>query len=405
MAFGDTLMARLGLDTSGFKAGLQSATGELSSFAGKIASAFGVSVGVAGLEQGIAKVVEYGARVQDLSERFNVNAESLQRLGNAAELHGSSLEGVAKGFNRLEIAQSRALGGNDVVTESFAALGITLDDLKSLTPEEIMMKIGKSSMNAADMVRVLGRSALDLRPTLSGLADGTIEYGKAIAAIDIKNLKEASDLWKSWGQGFTVSSGAYLGEQLSSAKAAVSFWKDAFSKIKNSGISAWESILDAQKLGIVVGKAMKDAGKAPEKIDKPKRTFAPEGDGEKPKSEAELAAAKKERERNQSSLDHLAEMNPAQDVEMRNNAQAMYAHRQAQEVKRLEAQADRQRDLQDFTGASATRARADTMRQGISGLKESDKEVGQYGKAMRDALDSSTLLLSIHNKLDVSADL
>ena len=52
-------------------------------------------------------------------------------------------------------------------------------------------------MNAADMVTVLGKSALELRPALAGIADGTSEIGGAINADDIQRLKDADDLWKN----------------------------------------------------------------------------------------------------------------------------------------------------------------------------------------------------------------
>jgi len=200
---------------SGFKnafsgAGVQSALSSLSGVLGPLAGIFTV----AGIEQAIKGTVEYGTQIEDLSRRFGVASETIQRFGNAAELNGSSLEAVAKGFRFLEVSQAKAIGGNDAMIKSFAGLGVSINDLKSLRPEEIALKIGKSSLNAADFVKVFGKSALELRPLLAGLADGTIEFGHAISNIDTERLKEANDFFQKMGQNVKIAAATVLAELL-----------------------------------------------------------------------------------------------------------------------------------------------------------------------------------------------
>src|SRR4051812_17675553 len=114
MAYGEKLIAYLGLDTAGFKTGIAGAESDLARFAGKI----GLGLSVAGLASYTKEIVAYGTTIHDLGERFNVSTTALQQFGNAGELVGTSLEGVAKGLNKMEIAQSRALGGNAVIREA-----------------------------------------------------------------------------------------------------------------------------------------------------------------------------------------------------------------------------------------------------------------------------------------------
>lgn len=152
------------------------------------------------IEEGIRGIVEYGAHVQDLSNRFGVSTTAIQQFGHAAELNGSSLDAVAQGFGKLEVAQAKALGGNQDIIKAFSGLGVSVDDLRNLSPEQIMLKIGSSSLNAADLVAVLGRSALQLRTTLAGLADGTQQLGDAMDANLIQKLKTADDTFKVFGQ-------------------------------------------------------------------------------------------------------------------------------------------------------------------------------------------------------------
>jgi hypothetical protein len=164
-----------------------------------------------GLGAEIKSVVEYGAKIEDLHQKFGVSTQALQKFGNAAEKNGGSLEGIAKAFRFLEVNQAKALGGSEAHIKAFAELGVSVSDLGSLRPEDIMLKIGASSANAADFVKILGKSALDSRVTLTGLADGTIQFGDAIADVDIAALKEADDAFKQLKQTVTILVGTGLG--------------------------------------------------------------------------------------------------------------------------------------------------------------------------------------------------
>jgi hypothetical protein len=404
MSSGEQLLARLGLDTSGFKAALKDAHSSFTSFASKL----GVGVSIAGFANEIQKLLEYGKRIDDLSKRYDVNAEALQRLGNAAELNGSSLEGVAKGFNKLEIAQSRALAGNESLLKSFLALGINVDDLRKLSPEEILVKIGKSSMNAADLVKVLGKSALDLRPVLAGLADGTIQYGKAISDVDIKQLKEADATWKTTGQTIEILTGKILAfniaQGMSAQKSAAQTYYDIlhgnFSKFVHDMVATAKA-----EIGILVPTIGAAAGTVKGLLEDDKksggdtgkrRKFASTGEG---KSKAELDAEKKERERDQLSLKDLqtegaqfGKRNADGTVTANTGTpQMIYAAQQARLVEQLEGQAKQVR-LTGFSPTGETSgqllSRADAIRQTLP-IKESEKDVGIYRQAFKDALSDT----------------
>jgi hypothetical protein len=163
------------------------------------------------IEEGIRRTVEYGNKVYELGKRFAVSTDTIQQFGNVAEKSGSSLEGVAMGFNRLDIASSKALGGNQEIVKSFNNLGVTVEDLKQLTPEQIMLKIGSSSMNAADMVKILGRNGTELRETLRKLADGSEELSDAIGVKQINALHRADEAWKTWSQNVRVYTADLIG--------------------------------------------------------------------------------------------------------------------------------------------------------------------------------------------------
>lgn len=420
MTPGDSLMARLGLDTSGFKAGLKDAHSAFSKLAGQI----GVGLSVAGIASYTRGIAEYGARVSDLGKRYQVSTDVIQKFGNAAEQNGSSLDGMAKGFNKLDIATSKALGGNEKITKAFAHLGITVADLRTMTPEELMLKLGHSSMNAADMVAVLGKSALELIPTLKGLANGTIDMGDAIDKNLIEQLKRADKELTRFGQSLKIYTASHTLQGLYDMGRA---FKDIGLDIGGATGRMWELTralfsFDSVRIKKAAGSFNDELpGHADWRQEALQRNFANYDFENMPGSpqwlakhnikaappdkisKAELAAEKKDRERDQLSLKELAGANQGHAATEQGwhgwiggtmapgTAQMQYASQQARLVQQLEEQARQVR----LTGISATGetsagllGRADAIRQTLP-IKETEKEVGIYRDAFKESLSDT----------------
>jgi hypothetical protein len=230
MGFGSSIIARLGLDSRDFREGIGSAMSSVKGLAGAV----GISFSIAGVIGAAREIVDYGDKINDLSDRYNVNAETLQRIGNVAEKEGSSLEGFARGLNKLLISASGASAGNVELVKAFDDLGITVEDLRKLSPEEIMLKIGKGSMSASSLVKVLGKNALELRPTLKGIADGTKQMGDALSAIDIKKLDEASDILKGLYEKMKIEGGKAIVDMRDDVVRSMNANKQAFDTAKSA---------------------------------------------------------------------------------------------------------------------------------------------------------------------------
>jgi hypothetical protein len=189
-------------DVNAFKADV----GKGGGLGGEIKQLVGTYLGLNALKG----VIDYGDKIADLSQRFAISSDSLQRWGNVAEKNGSSIEGVAGAMNKLEIARDKALSGDGEMIAHFKELGVTVDDLKSKSPDDLLMAIGGSSMHAADMVAVLGRNALELVPTLETVADGSTSFGSIMSAGMVQVLGEASDKIKELTQTLRVGLGSAL---------------------------------------------------------------------------------------------------------------------------------------------------------------------------------------------------
>jgi hypothetical protein len=245
-----TVNVVLGLKNSQFKQGLADSRKDVKRFkqevgdGGGMMGALGKAFAGLAIADTIKQVVDYADNISDLSDRLGVGSESLQKWGKLAEQNGSSLEGVGKALGKLTVAREDALAGNTALIDTFRNLGISVDDLRSMSVDEIMAKIGRGSMNAADMVGVLGKEAVALRPTLESAAEGGLGKMSAMSADTIKTLGDAKDqivgfagmLKDKLGEalGWVINKWKTFNETLGATSAALSevmkgsSWKDAW---------------------------------------------------------------------------------------------------------------------------------------------------------------------------------
>ena len=152
-------------DTKRFTAGIQSAMGALRGFLS------------AGALAGAAKAaIDLGSKITDLAAKSQVSTKWLQEVGYAAQMAGSSIEDVSQAVLELGRSQVQALGGATGERGAFAALGISIEELRGLNPEALFDRVAAAvhdasgsaeSMNAA--IAVMGRSGIQL---VGGMADG-----------------------------------------------------------------------------------------------------------------------------------------------------------------------------------------------------------------------------------------
>jgi len=115
-----------------------------------------------------------GERVFELSKRTGLSTTALQEWDYILSQTGGSVESLGMGMKQLTDKMFAARDGNEEATASFAALGISVTDLKTKTREQIFEAVIKGLQGMTDEGKraavgadILGRSYLDLAPALS----------------------------------------------------------------------------------------------------------------------------------------------------------------------------------------------------------------------------------------------
>ena len=222
------MTAKLGLDQSAYQTGLATASRAADKFAahmgsslrglgGTLAGAFAFDRLIAGFNTAIDK----GDQLQDIAEKFGLSASKLQMLGNAASVYGSSVENVSSGLNKLSLAQQKAIAGDEGLRDTFQEVGVSIQDLMSMSPEDIFLRIADSFKSGANDGRqflivneLLGKAQTDLIKVMNQGSTAIMEQGNAMGVWSdstIARLSAASDNIKTLQNAFTIGFGEIIG--------------------------------------------------------------------------------------------------------------------------------------------------------------------------------------------------
>jgi hypothetical protein len=178
--------------------------------AGKaIALGIGAGMAAAGVATLIAakKILEAGDQIQKMGLKTGFSAEELTRLKHAAELSGSSIEGIDKSIKTMQKSIFDADRGTKLMVDNFAELGLKVEDLKKLSPEEQfkvisekLAKIADPTKRAALAMQLFGRTGRDLLPMLAEgseglqkMKDDADKLGITMSQEQVNNIAEFND--------------------------------------------------------------------------------------------------------------------------------------------------------------------------------------------------------------------
>ncbi len=145
-------------------------------FAGVAGAAIGAYEGIKLLAE---KAIDAGDKISDLSKQTGVAGSTISQYKAFLENSGSSAEGFATAVGKMNVKLGEARAGNKDAIASFKDLGLSMDDIKSMSPEQALLKIADAVKNTSDptavaagLNAVFGKSWRELVPALSEGSDG-----------------------------------------------------------------------------------------------------------------------------------------------------------------------------------------------------------------------------------------
>jgi len=138
-------MAKLAIDVVLNKAaamtGLRGLEKDITSFGKAALGLAGLGGGLAGFVAGIDNILAKAGQLQDVSDAFNISAESIQRLAAVGVTANLSIEEIGSKLGKIGKAAQEAAGGNKELAKTFEKIGVTGQQLISLSPEQLFNKL------------------------------------------------------------------------------------------------------------------------------------------------------------------------------------------------------------------------------------------------------------------------
>ena len=209
--------AMLTATAAGFDAEMKSAGrsvgtfgGIFSSTASKIAglgSLIGVGFGAHELKEFVGNSIETIDAMKDQAESIGVTTDALSRLRYAAQFAGVGNDALASAIGKMNVNLSKASDDGGAAVKVLEKLGLTADQLTSMSPEQAfaliadrLIQVDKFSDRAADAVAIFGKTGKDLIPVLDGGSAGLKEFyeeadklGVTISQTDATKVEAAAD--------------------------------------------------------------------------------------------------------------------------------------------------------------------------------------------------------------------
>lgn len=193
----------------------------VSSFAGFLSSSLVNAVGAVGIVQSFRSTIQQLDRVGDLSQRFGVSSEALQRLGGVAELSGSSMDSMAKALSRLGRTTTEALlDPTGQAAQKFQQLGIQAESLRGLSLEEVFLAVSQNiselsseAEQGAAAFNLFGRAGEEVVLVSQLGRDGIISMANGISVASEESVRSAQsidDAFKTLGQNFRSTIGTMI---------------------------------------------------------------------------------------------------------------------------------------------------------------------------------------------------
>jgi hypothetical protein len=247
---------KLGTDNTGLATGLKTAQGQVASAAKNMAAQFAGAFAAGSIIAGLRSVMTELDNVGKMAERFGTNAEEIQKIKLAADLAGTSIEGIGKGFGN---ATKQAAGGSEEAQKAFARLNIRAEDFVNMSLTEKMLAVSAGLQNVegsgerlALVMQLLGRSGAEALPFLLAGPEALKKQFDETAVVGdgvVKQIEEANDRMEELQHGATVLAGNLI--------AAFKIVIEAVSMGVGQSINILFTLFDAASEGM---NAIKEAG-------------------------------------------------------------------------------------------------------------------------------------------------
>jgi hypothetical protein len=225
----DSIKARIGLDTSPLRVGLQKSQNMVSKFAKTMKSTLASSLAIvtAGTGALARKAISLGSELSDVALRTGTTTDEIQALRDASRDAGVGFDVLERALRNIQLRTQQAVDGNKKYSEALARLGIDANAFVKMPVGERFEFLAKQMSKAknrseafADVAAILGeRAGPQLLEVLNRVASEGLpnmvkaldDAGALMGNKTIMELDKAEDTIQKFQDRMTILAGNALG--------------------------------------------------------------------------------------------------------------------------------------------------------------------------------------------------
>ena len=186
--------------------GVKANMGQITRATGVAMTAAGAAVvGFAGLS--VTKYAAVGDEIEKMSGRTGLTVLNLSQMKHAIEQGGGSVNDLEKAAKKMSQTLFEAKDGTIAQVEALAALGLSVEDFKGLSPDEAFTKMTNAVASVPDPLdraalaaEIFGRAGTNMLPMLAGGVEGMQEARDEAdrLGISFNSAADAVEFTTSW---------------------------------------------------------------------------------------------------------------------------------------------------------------------------------------------------------------
>lgn len=214
-----SLLAKLGMDSSGFQTGIDQADSVRKKFQ-KGLGKLKLALAALGIGKVTMDAIRLGSQISDMAVQLNIGAEALQVFEFAAREAGVETGIMERAIRNVQLRTQQGIEGNKRYAEAYKTLGLNIETVQRLPVEKKLEAIAIASGKATNkqaaynaVAAILGeRAGPKMQEILQSLAkDGFDEVSRAakesgtvMSDETIARMDEAADTIEQAKRAFTV---------------------------------------------------------------------------------------------------------------------------------------------------------------------------------------------------------
>lgn len=163
------------------------------------------------LVEDVKEVAAYGDNVDKMSQKLGVSSEAYQKWDYVMNIAGTSMDNMSMGMKTLTNKLDDAKNGSSDAQEMFAKLGLSMEDLNSMSREEAFEATIKGFQGMADSTEraalandLFGRSGQELTPLFNMSTEQTNELMEATDRLGIVMSEDAVKAAAAYTDSYTT---------------------------------------------------------------------------------------------------------------------------------------------------------------------------------------------------------